>query len=78
LSADYAAYKFLGGYAKVNDLSIIGTNNLSYLFLTTWNTKRQKMVMANAGEGLRQLVDLPDISAMEEIFRSGQSAVYKK
>ena len=49
--------------------------NAYYIFLTTWNTQHEKMVVGS-GPGLRGYEPLPDLSNAKEVFRKGDAVVY--
>ena len=49
--------------------------NAYYLFLTTWNTQHQKMVIGSQ-PGLRTYDPLPNLEGATEVFRKGDAIVY--
>ncbi len=46
-----------------------------YIFLTTWNTQHEKMVVGS-GPGLRRYELLPDLSNTTKVFEKGDAVVY--
>lgn len=48
-----------------------------YYLMRSWNTQNKKMIGGQQISGVRTMVDLPDMSDWEEVYRSGDSVVYR-
>jgi uncharacterized membrane protein len=72
-------YRMSSGIVQENANGAVGEPlDHCYIFITSWNVEQHKMIVGNLGAGLRTIEDIPDTSNWQEVFRSGQSAVYKK
>jgi len=78
---DYNGRNLLVGYVKKSNT--YGNVMLPYMeddfyyLMRSWNTKHNKMIGGQQISGVRIMVDLPDMSDWKEVYRSGNSVVYK-
>jgi hypothetical protein len=91
IAGDYDASELLMGYILPEDIYRLDSNVIQedtrstirgpldhcYIFISTWNTQHRATVIG-IGTGLREIVAFPITSGWQEVFRSGQSVVYKK
>ena len=72
---DYNARNLLVGY--INKSNTYGNVMLPYMdkdfyyLMRSWNIEHQKMIGGQQIEGVRRMVDLPDMSDWKEVYRSG-------
>ena len=73
---DYMGMSLLIEYIGYGRERYVATTRPHYLFLHTWNIDNNKMVYGWV-EASRVYLPLPDVSSYDEVFRSGDSVVYK-
>lgn len=78
---DYNGRNLMVGYVKKsntygNVMLPYMTEDFYYL-MRSWNTENKKMIAGQQISGVRVMVDLPDMSKWQEVYRSGNAVVYK-
>lgn len=78
---DYNGRNLLVGYVKKSntygDVMLPYMTEDFYYLMRSWNIEHQKMIGGQQISGVRMMVDLQDMSDWKEVYRSGNSVVYR-